>query len=70
MLTLTRSIDKPVIVIDIGHGEFVTVRVLGVDRGKVRFGFNAPDRVIVDRLEVFNTKRGLPIDHPEPRSNP
>jgi carbon storage regulator len=47
MLVLTRKIGEEIL---IGHN--ITVKVLTLKRGEVRFGISAPDDVRVDRSEV------------------
>lgn len=56
MLVLTRE-TKEEIEITIA-GQTVTLKVLGVDNGKVRLGFDAAREVVVDRKEVADRKRG------------
>ena len=56
MLVLTRQ-TKEEIEITIG-GQTVTLKVISVDRDKVRLGFNASKEVVVDRKEIADRKRG------------
>ena len=56
MLVLTRQ-TKEEIEITIG-GQTVRLKVVSIDRDKVRLGFNAPKDVVVDRKEVADRKRG------------
>ena len=56
MLVLTRQ-TKEEIEITIG-GQTVTLKVISVDRDKVRLGFDASKEVAVDRKEIADRKRG------------
>jgi len=56
MLVLTRQ-TKEEIEITIG-GQTVTLKVVSIDRDKVRLGFDASKEVVVDRKEVADRKRG------------
>lgn len=54
MLTLTRRWGEKIV---IGTGpDAVTVTIVGIERGKVRLGIEAPKDVPVDRLEVREEK--------------
>jgi carbon storage regulator len=55
MLVLTRKLEEE-IVIDLG-GRPLRVRVLAIERGRVRLGFAAPDDVPVHRQEVWERVR-------------
>jgi carbon storage regulator len=48
MLVLTRRIGEAIVLPDLG----VTVRVLEIDRGRVRLGVEAPPSVVVLRDEL------------------
>ena len=48
MLILTRSYEQSVII----NGD-IKVIVLGIDRGHVRLGFEAPDEVVIMRQELL-----------------
>ena len=56
MLVLTRKMGETVVI-----GDNVSVTIEGIEGGKVRLGFQAPDNVSIHRLEVY--KR---IHAPEP----
>lgn len=56
MLVLTRQ-TKEEIEITIG-GQTVTLKVVSIDRDKVRLGFDASKEVVVDRKEIADRKRG------------
>ena len=56
MLVLTRQ-TKEEIEITIG-GQTVRLKVVGIDRDKVRLGFDASKEVVVDRKEIADRKRG------------
>ena len=47
MLVLTRKIGETVII-----GDNVTVTVLGIQGGQIKFGINAPKEVSVHREEI------------------
>lgn len=51
MLVLTRHKEEKV-VITTAAGERITVMVMGLDRGRVRLGFDASKDVTVHRKEV------------------
>ena len=48
MLVLTRKIGETVII-----GDNVTVTVLGIQGGQIKFGINAPKDVSVHREEIY-----------------
>jgi carbon storage regulator len=48
MLVLTRKIGETVII-----GDNVTVTVLGIQGGQIKFGINAPKEVSVHREEIY-----------------
>ena len=48
MLILTRRVGESLMV-----GDDVTVTVLGVKRGQIRIGVNAPNEVPVHREEIY-----------------
>jgi len=56
MLVLTRQ-TKEEIEITIG-GQTVRLKVVSIDRDKVRLGFDASKEVVVDRKEIADRKRG------------
>lgn len=60
MLVLTRKCLE-VIVVGAADGlnVLLKVTVLGIERGKVRLGFEAADNVPVHRLEVWVRKRAV-----------
>lgn len=51
MLVLTRKPDQSIVI-----GENIIVRVLRVDRGRVKLGISAPIEVHVDRAEIAERK--------------
>lgn len=51
MLVLTRKVDQGIRI----RGD-IKVRVLGVERDRVKFGFNAPDEVGILRQELVGTE--------------
>ena len=53
MLIVTRKAGEQV-VIDRGT---IQIRVLGVDRGKIRLGFTAPKNIDIDREEIYLKKQ-------------
>jgi carbon storage regulator CsrA len=54
MLVLTRKCQETVAVIGAdGENVMLKVTVLGIDRGKVRLGFEAAKDVPIHRLEVW-----------------
>ena len=58
MLVLTRKCQEVVVVGGAdGINVLLKVTVLGIDNGKVRLGFEAPDDVPVHRLEVWERIR-------------
>jgi len=63
MLVLTRKCQETVVVSapDLCN-VLLKVTVLGIDKGKVRLGFEAPEDVPVHRLEVWERIR----DNPKP----
>ena len=48
MLVLTRNVGETVII-----GDNVTVTVLGIQGGQIKFGINAPKEVSVHREEIY-----------------
>ena len=48
MLVLTRKVGETVII-----GDNVTVTVLGIQGGQIKFGINAPKDVSVHREEIY-----------------
>ena len=60
MLVLTRKCQEVVVVSGAdGLNVLLKVTVLGIDRGKVRLGFEAADDVPVHRQEVWERMRGF-----------
>lgn len=61
MLVLSRKVNESV-VIDLGNGRCVTVKVTGFgrDRDKVRLGIIAPREIPVHRNEIYDR-----IHHPK-----
>ncbi len=58
MLVLTRKCQEAVVVSGAdGLNVMLKVTVLGIDRGKVRLGFEAAEDVPVHRLEVWERIR-------------
>ena len=55
MLVLSRVQDQQV-VIEVG-GEVITVTVVDIDRGKIRLGFQAHQRVKIWRKELIDSGR-------------
>jgi len=73
MLVLTRKCQEAVVVGGANGVEaLIKVTVLGIEKGKVRLGFEARDDVPVHRLEVWericatNQGRGPPASSGEP----
>ena len=60
MLVLSRKCQEAVVVAGAdGFNVLLKVTVLGIEHGKVRLGFEAPDSVPVHRLEVWERIRTL-----------
>jgi len=53
MLVLTRKLDEAVWI-----GENIRVQVVGIQGGKVRLGFEAPDEVPIAREELGRPQHG------------
>jgi carbon storage regulator len=51
MLVITRRIDEEIVI----DGR-IRIKVLGVDRGKVKLGFLAPKEVSIKRAELLPTE--------------
>tara|TARA_A100000171_G_C2140369_1_gene154950 strand:- start:15834 stop:16007 length:174 start_codon:yes stop_codon:yes gene_type:complete len=51
MLVLTRKINETIVI-----DSNIKVTVLGVDRGQVKLGIEAPKDVIVDREEIHKLR--------------
>jgi len=51
MLCLDRKVDQEVIMSD-----GVTIKVLSVDRGRVKLGFTGPKEIVIDRKEIYEKK--------------
>jgi len=67
MLVLTRKCQEAVVVGAAGGLEtLLKVTVLGIDKGKVRLGFEAKDDVPVHRLEVWERICALARIDPSP----
>jgi len=66
MLVLTRKCLEVVVVGGAdGLQPLLKVIVLGIEKGKVRLGFEAPEDVPVNRLEVWERiQAGAPIKDP------
>jgi len=66
MLVLTRKCLEVVVVGGAdGLQPLLKVIVLGIEKGKVRLGFEAPEDIPVNRLEVWERIRtGAPIKDP------
>ncbi len=58
MLVLTRRTSER-IVIGTGPGA-ITIKVVEIDRGKVRLGITAPEDVPVHREEIYRQIHGAP----------
>lgn len=52
MLVLTRKIDQAIVI-----GDNTTVRILGVERDRVKIGISGPKDVKVLREELFDRAR-------------
>lgn len=50
MLVLSRQLDETIMV-----GDDIEIKIVGIDRGKVRLGITAPLGVVVHRKEVWET---------------
>ncbi len=48
MLILTRRKEESIII----NGD-IKIKILGIDRGVVKLGFEAPDEVVIVREELF-----------------
>jgi carbon storage regulator CsrA len=58
MLVLTRKCQEAVVVSGAdGESIMLKITVLGIDRGKVRLGFEAAKDVLINRLEVWERTR-------------
>jgi len=75
MLVLTRKCQEAVVVAGAnGIDALIKVTVLGIEKGKVRLGFEAKDDVPVHRLEVWERirasapERGPPLG-PQPQAS-
>lgn len=54
MLVLTRKLEEVIVVgDDKGFERLIKITVLGIEKGRVRLGFEAPATVRVHRLEVW-----------------
>ena len=61
MLVLTRKCQEVVVVGGAdGFNVLLKVTVLGIEKGKVRLGFEAPEELPVHRLEVWERIRDNP----------
>jgi carbon storage regulator len=63
VLVLSRKLDESIII-----GSNITLRVLAIDRNRVRLGIDAPKQVAIRRAEILpvgslwvNCKAGVPI---------
>jgi len=65
MLILTRKVDQGIII----SGN-ILVRVLGVERDRVKIGISAPGEVTVLRQELWHEgDEGKPFEKQEPKGN-
>ena len=48
MLVLSRKLDESIII-----GSNITLRVLAIDRNRVRLGIDAPKQVVIRRAEIL-----------------
>jgi carbon storage regulator len=56
MLVLSRRVNEQIV---IGDGpDMVTIKVVDIDRGKIRLGVQAPASIKVDRAEVREQRKG------------
>jgi carbon storage regulator CsrA len=62
MLTLTRKPQERIIIEDEESGILITLVVKEIRRNQVRLGIEAPDKVKIDRAEVYikRVKEGTP----------
>ena len=71
MLVLTRKCQEVVVVSGAdGLSVLLKVTVLGIDKGKVRLGFEANNDVPVHRLEVWERIHGGTRIDPTPKHDP
>ena len=49
MLVLTRKLGETITI-----GDHVKVTVVGIDKGQVRLGIEAPRNIVVHREEIYN----------------
>jgi len=71
MLVLTRKCQEAVVVgAADGLETLLKVTVLGIDKGKVRLGFEARDNVPVHRLEVWERICAMARIKPPPGAEP
>jgi carbon storage regulator len=71
MLVLSRKCQEAVVVAGAdGFNILLKVTVLGIDHGKVRLGFEAPENVPVHRLEVWERIRALTQPGPKLATGP
>jgi carbon storage regulator len=54
MLILTRKAGESIMI-----GEDVEIIFLQSKKGSSRVGIDAPDHIAVNRLEIYNSKRGI-----------
>lgn len=65
MLILTRKVDQGIVI----SGN-ILVRVLGVERDRVKIGISAPGEITVLRQELWHEGEGdKPFERREPRSH-
>ena len=70
MLVLTRKCQEAIVVSGSdGVSILVKVTVLGIDRGKVRLGFEAAENIPVHRLEVWQRFSAIAAPIPNPMEN-
>jgi len=60
MLVLSRKIGESIII-----GGEIELTVLGTDRGQIKIGFDAPDDVTINRLEVEEKQKREGKKHPK-----
>ena len=49
-------VDEPVDLTRYSGGRFCTVMLTRIEAGRLRLGFEAPSRVVIDREEIFHLK--------------
>jgi carbon storage regulator len=56
MLVLTRRLGEAIVIND-----HIVVRVIGIEKGKVRLGIDAPTEVPVDREEIHQRRQEFAV---------